>query len=582
MPEVHPANLPTLWTAHVVNELFRCGVRYAVISPGSRSTPLTMAFAAHPGIEKIVVLDERSAAFRALGIARETGVPAALVCTSGTAVSNYLPALTEASAAGVPMLALTADRPPNQRLIGANQTIQQNGIFSTVSVFSADCGEPVDHPVDFRRVEILAGQAFHQARQFGGPAHLNFPFRKPLEPQATFFQGLEGWYAENLDQRRDPVFQQEHTSTGTLPDWFSEMLQKAKRPVVIAGPAHGHTSAEALITFFQNNGVPVLAEAGSGIPVRPDKPTTISGFNAYLRIPSLRSELAPDLIIRLGTMPTGKGMELYLNNFRNVPHILISGPGELSNPSLAYIKRISVAAGAALAPPSGAILGPEPTWSARWIGLSEAFSQARKVYIDKKSSTNDPTLTDGDVHHITAKYLGTDHRLMISNSFPARDADTFAMPEIGAIRTHMNRGASGIDGISSTAAGIARACRKPTWLLTGDLAFLHDLSGLLNLVREPISLTIIVINNAGGTIFRMLPVYTPSDWYSTYFETPQQVDLEKISAGLGLHFHRVQSRHHLEQVLAAPFDSGVRIVECQTDAGASMTERHQINHMITG
>lgn len=562
-----------------------------VISPGSRSTPLTLAFAAHPDIHKFVVLDERAAAFRALGIARECGVPTALVCTSGTAVSNYLPALTEAAASGVPLLALTADRPPNQRHIGANQTIQQTDIFGKVAVFSVDCGEPVNNETDFRRLEILGAQAWFTAIKHAGPAHINLPFRKPLEPDADFFKSLPAWYADAQHDRVGAWYTDIESEDFTLPADFMRMLTQARCPVVIAGPTYARTSAAALFEFCSANEIPVLAEPGSGWSPVYGSGTAISGFNAFLRGKSVRTFLLPDLIVRLGAMPTGKGLELYLRDNALVPQILLSAAPELSNPSLSSIMRISVPTGAAIRMPE--ITGKvrlESDWLQRWSALSKAYLAGRESWFSGKllppsgAITNlaaEFPLTDGDVHRLVSRHIPPRVRLMISNSFPARDADTFAMPELSGIRTYMNRGASGIDGITSTAAGIALGSGCETWLVTGDLAFLHDLSGLLNLCAENISLTIIVVNNKGGTIFRMLPVYSDADWYKTYFETPQHADLGLLSTALGAKCVQVATRSALDEALRARGVTGVRVIECRTDANASMQERILANRMFT-
>jgi 2-succinyl-5-enolpyruvyl-6-hydroxy-3-cyclohexene-1-carboxylate synthase len=600
MHDQKPANLPTYWSARVVNELYRCGLRYVVISPGSRSTPLTLAFAAHPGIEKIVVLDERAAAFRALGLSRESAHPTALVCTSGTAVSNYLPALTEAAASGIPLIALTADRPPNQRQIGANQTIPQTGLFDAIAVFSCDAGEPVDHETDFRRVEILAAQAYHAAAQLGGASHINFPFRKPLEPESDFFTGLKSWYEQSLVSRQIPQYQKHIGPTQFLPREFWSQLEQARRPVVILGPAYAHTCADILIDYFHRHHIPVLAEAGSCYCSQEGSKHLICGFNTFLRDSGFRRELAPDLIIRLGAMATGKGLELYLQDYRDVPHVLISAARELSNPTLAQITHFSVSPTTELQLEHVTQSPLSTEWKRSWVRLSDEFVRKRSAYFQQKSDPEiarqsqpiakeasfnaTSALTDADVHQLLSEVLRPDHRLMVSNSFPARDADTFAMPHLATLRTHMNRGASGIDGISSTAAGIALACAKPTWLITGDLAFFHDLSSLLNLNREPINLTIVIINNTGGTIFRMLPVYEPGDWYTKYFETPQLADVGPICAGLGLQYHQVRTRADLEATLSGLniHNFGVRVIECVTDAEASMIERNFVNRMFPG
>ena len=524
----------------------------------------------HSGIEKHVAVDERSAAFMALGIGMESGAPAALVCTSGTAVANYFPAVIEARMSGIPMLVLSADRPPNLRNIGANQAIRQNGIFGEYPVFSHDAGEPVNAPVDFRRLEILANQCWESSVYQNGPVHINFPFRKPLEPESAFLADLERYYGSALEQRPEPLTKSVRPKNWQIPAEILTEIAAAQRPVLLAGPLCGYPHLEHITTSLQNLGIPALREAGS---FRSDsKSASIIGFNAFLKSEETRTLLASDLIIRVGSMPTGKGLELYLNAHQNTPQIRFSGGSEWSDPSLIGGKLVQVPVFESLDAPKTNKINANPDSVQKWQTISQNWSELR----EKNLSVGTP-LRDGDVHHCVLQHLETCHNVMISNSFSARDIDLFGAPFFENHRMFMSRGASGIDGISSTAIGIALSSDKPTLLITGDLAFLHNTTALLSArLLQSNSLRIIVINNQGGSIFRMLPVYTEENWFNTYFETPQHVNFRTICAGFNVEAQEVTTRDELDRIIQKPAPNGVSVIVCHTDSDASMQQRQEL------
>lgn len=563
-------NLPTFWSALFVNELYRSGLRHVIISPGSRSTPLTMAFAMHSGIQKHVAVDERSAAFMALGIGMESGAPAALVCTSGTAVANYFPAVIEARMSGIPMLVLSADRPPSLRNNGANQSIRQDGLFGEYPVFSHDAGEPVNAPNDFRRMEILANQCWESSVYQHGPVHINFPFRKPLEPESAFLKDIELYYGTVLEQRPDPLTSSVRVKNWHIPAEILTEIAAAHRPVLLAGPLCGYPHLEHITTSLQSLGIPALREAGSfrfG-----SKTDSIIGFNAFLKSEETRSLLASDLIIRVGSMPTGKGLELYLDAHKNTLQIRFSGGSEWSDPSVVGGKLVHVPVFESLDAPKAGTINAKPKWAQKWHEISQKWSELREKNLNAGTS-----LRDGDVHHCVMQHLESSHNVMVSNSFSARDIDLFGAPMVQNHRMFMSRGASGIDGISSTAIGISLSSDKPTVLITGDLAFLHDTTALLSArLLQLNSLRIIVINNNGGSIFRMLPVYTEENWFNTYFETPQHVNFRTICAGFNLEAQEVTTLDELDRIIRKPATNGVSVIVCHTDSDASMQQRQEL------
>lgn len=563
------ANLPTAWSACFANELYRCGLRHAIISPGSRSTPLALAFAAHPHIQTHVVLDERSAAFIGLGIGKATGKPAALICTSGTAVANYYPAVVEARMSGVPLLILSADRPPSLRQVGANQAIRQQGIFGSYTVFDHDAGEPVARGEDIRRLEILANQAWNSSTHHGGPVQVNFPFRKPLEPTATFRESLPGFYTETLEERPYP-----RTTTAPaqwrLPAAVFQTIARSRRPVVIAGTVPPFGLLPEILDMFSGQGIPLLCEAGAST-ARKSGEEHISGFNAFLRGASVRARLQPDLIIQIGSAPSGKGLEHYLQEYRDVPQLHFQSNALWADPSLSNSVTVQVPANAELVRVPLTKYIPEG-WLSDWQHISREYLAHRDSSLDQATA-----LRDGDVHSCVAASMHAPEVLMISNSFPARDADLFAMPAFSKHIVFMNRGASGIDGITSTAAGLSLAGNQPVSLITGDLAFLHDLTALLSApALQRVTLRVIVINNQGGQIFRMLPVYEPSSWFTQLFETPQNVDFGSLGQAFGIRTTEVVTKSQLEAALKQPRGNGIEIIICHTSPDASMLQRRQL------
>jgi 2-succinyl-5-enolpyruvyl-6-hydroxy-3-cyclohexene-1-carboxylate synthase len=566
MANINPHNLPTHWAAHFVDALASLGLKHVVISPGSRSTPLTLAFAQHPHIQKHVVLDERSAGFIALGIGHESGIPAALVCTSGTAVANYLPAVIEAKMSGVPMMVLSADRPPMHRNVGANQAIDQSNLFGGYSVFFTDVGEPKETSADTNFIEMVAKQAITDAKQLGGASHINFPFRKPFEPDPSFFEQLPSYYNQLAAKRR--TIAREEVSF-SLPDAFYEKLISANKPVVLAGPLQGNHHLAHISKHLQKLGVPVLFEAGGmsdGV-----SNSIIAGFNSFLKHAQYREVLAPDLIIRIGAMPTGKGLDDYLIHHKNVQNIWVGDSLRWSNAHLVDQITIPVTRFDVLGEPIVQANKQWITWLNTWKSVSEQYLGNRK----KVMGLEDSKLTDGSVYSILGKHIGN-QTLFVSNSFPARDIDNFGLPELGNRKIYMNRGASGIDGVTSTALGVALSNGSGNILLTGDLAFLHDLNALLAANKTSnCNLTIIVINNDGGSIFRMLPVFKASDWFTNYFETPQKAQIEDLCKGFGIEYQRASTQSELSAAFSS-LTNGIKVIECKTDTTLSMKQRKSL------
>lgn len=554
------------WSATLLHNLYENGVRHAIISPGSRSTPLTLASAIHPGIQKRVVLDERSAAFIALGIGKSTGIPAVLICTSGTAVANYMPAVIEAKESGVPMILLTADRPPKLRNLGSSQTVDQIKLFGDQTVFFHEAGEPVDNEEDLKRVAYLAKQAVDFSRDIGGAAQINLAFRKPLEPTGETFQKEKQRLEEiTVIQDFEPTT---NRSEITLDDEIVNLLSSSTRPLLIAGPSDPrHDLSSQINNMAAHFNAPVLAEPGSQFS---NAEHQIKRFDQFIRNPETRSNLQPDLIVRFGDQPYSSSLLWVLEAWNEIPVIHITARSQTQDHAMSVLHKI-VCQKLDTINQNNVSPSSSETWMNEWRSLDQKLSKL--LHEELKNQTE---LSDGGIFNYFSDQLSDDWNVMLSNSLPVRDMLTF-----GQSRKHqfVNRGAAGIDGVLSTALGIHFSSPNPTCSFIGDLAFLHDSNALYSLQQvsdQPF--VVIVINNQGGNIFQMLPIHrkegraVPEDFYQTYFQTPQKTDISHLARASGINYQKIDSLMALKNIKINDLD-GANIIECVTDAKASMDLR---------
>lgn len=567
MTDLAPQDRAYYWSTLFFRELCHNGVTHVVISPGSRSTPLTLAAVSHPGLRTQVVLDERSAGFVALGIGKATGTPAVLISTSGTAVANYYPAVIEARLSGVPLILATADRPPNLRNTGANQAIDQLKIFGNYPVFFHEAGEPAFDKTDLLRLEMLAQQAVEASVLQKGPVHLNFPFRKPLEPRPSFVSETERENRSLLkqtDARTHTYSLSVNRPSISVPPVIRELIEQSERPLIVSGPLSGVPAAHSIQELAEIIDAPVLSEGGFASPY------AIHGFEGFLRDETNRQNLEPDLILRFGFQPVGKAVERALRAWSPVPHIHFASSEAWHDATFSTTHRVSwqerpVDWNLERHAHSG--------WLARW-------KSAEERYIKKAESilAGEPALTDLHAYHYLTPQIPENWSVFLSNSFPVRDSQL-----AGRYRTpfvYLNRGASGIDGITSTAMGISIARSRPSVLFTGDLAFLHDTNALLSnhLLRQP--LIVVILNNQGGNIFRMLPVAEHASYYRDFFETPQSAELSAMSGTYGVSYSlaaNVEALANLDLIeMAETAGEGIYLIECRTNSEASMKLRHAL------
>ena len=581
-----PPNVNTLWGEIIADELAKSSVDAAVLSPGSRSTPLTVAFAQHPEIETYTQLDERSAAFFALGRAKRTGEPTPLVCTSGTALANYHPAVMEAGRARVPMLLLTADRPPELDDSGANQTVDQSNLYDGSLRHRRTLPEPEVHDRKLRalRTAISRGVATTTATD-PGPVHLNVPFRKPLEPTVETDDVSDEWIdAHQLATAgRDGPFVQTTRGTPTLSpgerDELAADIETADRGLILCGPADGPAPGpDALAALARATGFPVLADPLSGLRfgshIDREGVTVLGGYDGWAA--GLRADLTPDLVLRFGASPTSKPIRKRLASAaRETPSLrqyLVDPTGGWREAEFAATDTLVADPTRLARSLADRLTVPETTPYADRLATLDAdywalvadedrFFEGRAV-ADAVADAPDPST------------------VFVSNSMPVRDMDRFVRPSARELTVLGNRGVSGIDGITSTALGADSASDDPLVLVTGDLAYYHDTNGLLALDRFGLDATIVLINNDGGGIFHLLPIEA-HDTFEGQFRTPHGLDFAATADLHALEFTRTSTRAGFHEAYAASLErDGTQLIEVQFDSEASHEVRDEIQSRV--
>jgi 2-succinyl-5-enolpyruvyl-6-hydroxy-3-cyclohexene-1-carboxylate synthase len=489
----------------LVDELHREGVDAVCISPGSRSTPLVLAFARHGGFDVRLILDERSAAFFALGRARATRKPVALVCTSGTATANYLPAIVEASMSSVPMIVLTADRPPALRGTGANQTIDQHQLYGGYVRMFVETGVPRAHVHAAKMWRTLARRAVETAQT--GPIHINLPFDEPLTPAG----------AEVDLGTTDPKPQQTLTTPAANVESFRDLLL-SERGAVVAGQID--EEAPAVAALAEHLGWPLIAEPLSGLRTPGD---AVSAGQALLNDDRFADQLAPEVVLQFGRAPTSRATQRFVAAAARLGVI-----GERpADPAKAATQSVTAPEGAAaralikLVSESGG-----GTWLKEWNDADAVARSALDAFLDAEKQPFEIR-----VARDVAASVPDGTTLVVASSTPVRDLD-FAMAPREGLRVIANRGASGIDGFVSTVLGVA-STGTPTVALAGDLSLLHDAAGLLWGARRGEPVTFVVVNNKGGGIFDLLPSGALPE-NDALFATAHDVDLRALTAAAGI------------------------------------------------
>lgn len=556
-----PTNSNTALASAFVEELARGGLQHAVISPGSRSTPLAVALWRQPEIEVSVIVDERSAAFFALGAAQATGVPVAMLCTSGTAAANYHPAICEADESALPLIALSADRPPELRGIGAGQTIDQVKLYGSSVRWFCEVGTHGADDDGLLHYRSVACRALAAARgePRPGPVHLNLPWREPLSPipiegavTATESLALEGRDMRPLTA----VTPIDMEPSAFLLDEVAGHISSADSGVIVAGRQLDPELREPLAQLAKAAGFPILAEPTSQLRCGPhDLSHVISTYDHLLRDESFCEAAKPDLVLRFGEMPTSKPLRAWLAQ-SGADQIVVDPRGGWNEPS----RR------------AAALLRAEPTelasgWVARlgdeqrpapahWL---EAEATARATLSSELEGLDE--ITEPGLHLALGQAHADGDLVYTASSMPIRDQEAFLPPSDSDVLFLSNRGANGIDGLVSSGIGAAHASGRPTTIVSGDLGLLHDIGGLAALRDVSTPIRIVVINNDGGGIFEFLPQAEalPRDEFEALLGTPRGLDVAKAAQLFDLPHRKLDSVAGLGDALAA----GTGLVEVQ-------------------
>ncbi len=564
MPQNPPADTGAdnlLWAAHLVDAIAGAGVTRVVISPGSRSSPLTLAWLRHPAARTFIRVDERSAAFFALGLARATGEPAALVATSGSAPAHWLPAVIEADHSAIPLLLLSADRPVELQDCGANQTVDQVKLFGNHVRAFHQTGDVYCGPERLRWLSWLAHRAVDQSRfPVPGPVHINIAFREPLLP--------EGVAPELTRDSAPPI----RVSRGTLAPDAAAVEELAaqlsgRRGLIVCGPPGGTRAFAAAVTAVAERlGAPVLADPLSGLRFGShDRSRVLAGYDAFLRC-SPSALPAPDWVIRFGAAPVSKALNHWLAGL-DVPQVLVAEHGRWLDPIHRATRVLHADPRAFLEALLARRLEPAPPdWLIGFQTMERRVAQLASAAVEGGG------LFEGEVFSALLHALPEGARLFAGNSMVIRDLDSFSGTAPKPLHLLGSRGASGIDGNVSTVLGLAAAGGGPVAGVVGDLALLHDLGGLHS--TSGLDALIVVLNNGGGAIFGYLPQAALPEFERAWL-TPANLDIGRVAGLFGLDYRRAATAAELDAALNELMPlRGVRVLEVLLDRKASL-RRHR-------
>ncbi|MFO1393019.1 MAG: 2-succinyl-5-enolpyruvyl-6-hydroxy-3-cyclohexene-1-carboxylic-acid synthase [Steroidobacteraceae bacterium] len=569
----------------LLDELCAGGLAAAFVCPGSRSTPLALAIAESRGLPHWVHVDERSAAFHALGYARATDRPVALVCTSGTAGANFLPAVAEAFHSRAPLVVLTADRPPELRAWGAAQTMEQRTLFAAFTRWNEEAPCPSERGGELAYARALARRALHEATgPAPGPVHLNLPFREPLLPASVAVAEISKPRPEpRAAASRDP-----RAATDAAGAVAAETLNavaelaNVERGVLVLGPDRWDPDlAGAVHALAATLGWPVLADPASGVRTGPmTSSSVIHGADLLLRDASTAARLRPDLVVRCGALPTSKAIGEWIARHEAAEFCLVDPAGGFRDPqhranrSLRVGSRQFCELACAMRGTTRPVSGD---WLAQWRRADEVARAAAANAIVAESRLLTP-----HVARALWETLPSGAALYVANSMPIRELDAFAGPREADLRVLANRGVNGIDGLVSAACGASAALGGPAVLWCGDLALLHDVSGLLAGRMRGADLTIVVSNDDGGGIFEYLPAARtlPRPMFESMFAVPHGLDLCAIARGLGWEASRVTTAAELAESVSRSIAGGRHLIEVSVDRAANTAFHHAIHAAV--
>lgn len=565
------------FAATLANEWAAVGIRHAVLAPGSRSTPIALALDAEPQLELHIAHDERVAAFMALGIGAATGVPAVVACTSGTAATHFHAAVVEADLAAVPMIVVTADRPPELHGVLAPQTIEQRDLYGKAVRWYCEPGPPAEGSSPWWR-DLARDSVDRCNGNLPGPVHLNLAFREPfaiepaelppsIDPTESSGALHGGKRSSNPGVPWGPTDEEVVRLTEAV---------STRKGVIVAGAraAVGDSEAEAVFELAAALAWPVLADPLSGL--RKPRTGVVSTFDSLLRADSFTRAHRPEVVLHLGGLPASKVLREFCRDTRAL-HVAADRYGRMPDPDHVLTASFSVLPSVLAKALLATTLEPVDS---QWLdGWTTAEAGARAA-IDAASRTGEATEPAVAIDIASTVLDGT--LLVVSSSMPIRDLESFAAPRT-AIAVHSNRGANGIDGVTSTAIGFAVASQAPTVLLTGDVAFLHDVGAFVALGRRNLDLTVVVVDNDGGGIFGFLPQAAELEpaRFERLFGTPHDTDLAAVASAFGVPTESVNTRAGFKAALAgAQARGGTRVIVVSTDRSTNVAEHLRLHAAV--
>lgn len=569
-------NINHLWSSLLIEELVHQGIDYFCIAPGSRSGPLTVAVAQNSKAKNFVHYDERGLAFHALGYISATNKPAVIISTSGTAVANFFPAIIEASKKKLPLIVLTADRPPELRKTGADQTIEQPGIFGEYVRWQGDLPCP-DLKIKPEFVLTTIDQAVFRANgELRGPVHLNCMFREPLAPISSsenfsrYLEGLKGWQKSNRVYTRY-IHPQKAVSTDEIKT-LAATLNETKNGLIVVGKLsskENQAEQKAVLKLSEKLGWPIFADITSGLRLGCAHPNVIQSFDQILLSDKIRSKLKVDCILHLGGRMTSRRFYHCVEVIRPPRYLMVLNH-PLRNDALHTVTDRFQSSVQSFAESVLPFL-KEKKPSTQLSSLQKISSRIQKTL--NKFLETENSLSEPQIARIISQKIPKNSGLFLSNSMPIRDMDMYASSEGPVVTIGANRGASGIDGIIASACGFSVGLDKPTTLLIGDLAFLHDLNSLSMLAKSLKPIVVVLLNNDGGAIFSFLPIAEFPDVFEKYFGAPHGLRFEQAAKLFGLNYSSPKSSLEFIQQYKKSFtEKKSTIIEITID--------RQSNHQI--
>lgn len=566
----------TAYLHALISELVKNGVEHAVISPGSRSTPISLLLAEQEAINLHVHVDERSAAFFALGIAKASKKPTVIVCTSGTAAANYFPAIVEAKISRIPLIVLTADRPHELRDVGAPQAIDQLDLYGKHVKWFMEMSTPDNSPGMIRYAKTVGARAVSMAKQHpSGPVHVNIPLREPLIPD------LDNLDRYRLEEKEKPSIRMEIGEFRISDDYFQDLAaslegQGDRKGIIICGEIDREDFSAKVTQLAEKIGFPIIADPLSQLRSNcVDTDIIIDTYDTFLRNEKVKSLLKPDVIIRFGSMPISKPLTIFLRENESAKQIVVDGGSGYRDPNqlttdMVYCeeeyfceKLTSVISHCSI-----------NHYLNKWVDINELTKK------ELMQTTEIQEISEAKLFHSLGEMIPDDAVLFVGNSMPIRDLDTFFHKQNKKVTIIANRGANGIDGTISTALGVG-VIKQPLFLIVGDLTFFHDLNGLVLSQLYKVPITVLLINNNGGGIFSFLPQVDLPRHFELLFGTPLDLDFKHAVEMYKGQYKLIDSWKGLERLFQdSNFKEGLRVWELRTNREKNLLEHRQMTEKI--